>query len=81
MLLRHARHKVVTKRCACTCCVHVNPQNKAGQPELRELRGRLNVARAEVTVAQGELVAARTEEARKRELKAAQSKTDATLGK
>lgn len=52
---------------------------KASQTELRELRGRLNAARAELTVSQGELVAARTEEARKRELKAAQSKTDATL--
>jgi hypothetical protein len=55
-------------------------QAKASQTELRELRGRLNAARAELTVSQGELVAARTEEARKRELKAAQSKTDATLG-
>lgn len=55
-------------------------QNKASQSELRELRGHLNAARAEVTVAQGDLVAARTEETRRRELKAAESKKDATLG-
>jgi hypothetical protein len=33
-----------------------------------------------VTVAQGDLVAARTEEVRRRELKAAESKADPTLG-
>jgi len=55
-------------------------QSKASQTELRGLRGELNAARAEVTVAQSDLVAVRTEEARKRELKAEQSKTDKTLG-
>lgn len=55
-------------------------QTQASQPELRVLRSLLNSARAEVTVAQSDLVAARTEETRKRELKAAQLKKDATLG-
>jgi hypothetical protein len=55
-------------------------QTQASQPELRALRSLLNAARAEVTVAQSDLVAARTEETRKRELKAAQLKKDATLG-
>lgn len=55
-------------------------QTQASQPELRALRSLLNAARAEVTVAQSDLVAARTEEVRKRELKAAQLKKDATLG-
>lgn len=55
-------------------------KSKASQTELRGLRGELNAARAEVTVAQSDLVAVRTEEARKRELKAEQSKTDKTLG-
>lgn len=78
------RHLMVVAGCldsltSLSCCVHC-VQRKASQPELRELRGRLNAARAEVTVAQGELVAARTEETRRRELKAAESKTDPTLG-
>lgn len=70
----------------CVCDVAPLPpscvQKNAGQAELRELRSRLNAARAEVTVAQSDLVVARTEETRKRELKAAQEKEDkdATLG-